>query len=172
MFGLGDQISYSENYADATGELHDVFESLGCKMIGYTSQDGYEHAASKAIRGTSFCGLLLDAVNQEELTEDRVKHWVAKLLEEGIAESGGEVVGGAPAPAPVAAAPVASSSSQVEETASVVFDDHVLAEEIIAEVKKSRSGYAAHYNERTDKTMWISADGRSSYVTQGAPGYE
>lgn len=170
VFGLGDQISYSENYADATGELFDVFESIGCEMIGYTRQDGYEHEASKSIRGNSFCGLLLDAVNQEELTEGRVKNWVAKLLEEGITESSGEVLSGAPAS--VAAAPVASPSPQVEETASVVFDDHVLAEEIIAEVKKSRSGYAAHYNERTDKTMWISADGRSSYVTQGAPGYE
>jgi len=165
VFGLGDQISYSENYADATGELHDVFESLGCKMIGYTSQDGYEHEASKSIRGDLFCGLLLDAVNQEELTDDRVKNWVASLLKEGILESSGEAT-------PVAAAPVASLSPRVEEAASVVFDDQVLAEEIIAEVKKTRSGYVAHFNPRTDKTMWISTNGRSSYVTSGAPGYE
>ena len=71
VFGLGDQVSYAENYADATGELHDVFESLGCVMMGYTSQDGYEHESSKSIRGDKFCGLLCDAVNQEELTEER-----------------------------------------------------------------------------------------------------
>ena len=29
VFGLGDQVSYAENYADATGELHDVFANLG-----------------------------------------------------------------------------------------------------------------------------------------------
>jgi len=162
VFGQGDQISYSENYADATGELHDVFESLGCKIMGYTSQEGYEHDESKAIRGDSFCGLLLDAVNEEELTEDRVKNWVAQLLDEGITESSGEaapVVAAAPAP-------------QVEETATVALDDPVLAEEIIAQVKTTRTGYVAHYNDRTDKTMWISNDGRSSYVTAGAPGYE
>lgn len=163
VFGLGDSVSYTENYADATGELHDVFESLGCKMIGYTSQEGYEHEASKAIRGDLFCGLLLDAVNQEELTEGRVKDWVAKLIGEGILESGG-----AAAPSPV----VESSVPRVEETASVVLDDPILAEEIIADVKSSRGGWAAHYNPRTDKTMWISADGRSSFTTVGAPGYE
>lgn len=165
VFGLGDQISYSENYADATGELHDVFEGLGCKMIGYTSQEGYEHDASKAIRGDAFCGLLLDAVNEEEMTEDRVKGWVAQLLEEGITDSSGEA-------APVAAAPVVEPSPRVLEAASVVLDDPVLAEEIIAEVKKTRTGYVAYYNERTDKTMWISTDGKFSFVTSGAPGYE
>ena len=62
VFGLGDQESYAENYADATGELHDVFEKLGCTMMGYTSQEGYDHEASKAIRGDLFCGLLCDMV--------------------------------------------------------------------------------------------------------------
>ena len=143
VFGLGDSVSYAENYADATGELHDVFESLGCKMMGYTSAEGYKHEASKAIRGDLFCGLALDAVNEEELTEDRVKNWVAALLDAGITSTDEA--------APAAAAPVASPSPQVEEAAPVVFDDHVLAEEIIAEVKNTRSGYVAHYN-RSGKT--------------------
>lgn len=38
-------------------------------MHGYISQEGYVHESSKAIRGDKFCGLLLDAVNQEEMTE-------------------------------------------------------------------------------------------------------
>eukprot|EP00579_Thalassiosira_antarctica_P011796 CAMPEP_0201925170 /NCGR_PEP_ID=MMETSP0903-20130614/14223_1 /ASSEMBLY_ACC=CAM_ASM_000552 /TAXON_ID=420261 /ORGANISM="Thalassiosira antarctica, Strain CCMP982" /LENGTH=295 /DNA_ID=CAMNT_0048462797 /DNA_START=117 /DNA_END=1004 /DNA_ORIENTATION=+ len=164
VFGLGDSVSYAENYADATGELHDVFESLGCKMIGYTSAEGYKHEASKAIRGELFCGLALDAVNEEELTEDRVKNWVAALLDAGITSTDEA--------APAAAAPVASPSPQIEEAAPVVFDDHVLAEEIIAEVKNTRSGYVANYNPRNDKTMWISTDGKSSYITAGVPGYE
>ena len=168
VFGLGDSVSYAENYADATGELHDVFQKLGCKMMGYTSQEGYEHEDSKAIRGDQFCGLLLDAVNQEEMTEDRVKNWVAKLLDEGILEAGGASA----APAAAVTAPVASPTPQVEQAASVVFEDQALAEEIIAEVKSSRSGYVAHYNPRSDKTMWISTDGRSSYVTTSEPGYE
>jgi len=168
VFGLGDSVSYSENYADATGELHDVFESLGCKMIGYTSQEGYQHKESKSIRGDLFCGLLLDAVNEEELTEERVQNWVAKLIDEGILESSGEA---APA-ATVMPAAAAAPSPQIDLSATVAFEDHALAEEIMTEVKKTRSGYMAHYNPRTDKTMWISTDGRSSYVTVGVPGYE
>lgn len=90
VFGLGDSVSYAENYADASGELHDVFENLGCKLYGYTSQEGYEHEASKAIRGDKFCGLLLDAVNQEDMTEERVNNWVAQLMDEGFLEAGNE----------------------------------------------------------------------------------
>lgn len=167
VFGLGDSVSYSENYADATGELHDVFASLGCKMIGYTSQEGHQHKTSKSICGDEFCGLLLDAVNEEELTEDRVKNWVAKLLDEGILESSGSS-----APSSTVVAVSASPSPQIGISATAAFEDLALAEEILAEVKKTRSGYMAHYNPRTDKTMWISTDGRSSYVTAGVPGYE
>jgi len=90
VFGLGDQISYAENYADATGELHDVLNTLGCNMLGQTSMEGYEHEESKAIRGDKFCGLLCDAVNQSEMSEKRVKDWVKQLLAEGILETGGE----------------------------------------------------------------------------------
>ena len=90
VFGLGDQVSYAENYADATGELFDVFEGLGCHMMGVWSiaGKGYEHVASKSIRGDNFCGLLLDTVNQEELTEDRVKTWVSQLIAEGMLDEG------------------------------------------------------------------------------------
>jgi len=159
VFGLGDSISYGENYADGSGELHDVFQNLGCNMMGYTSQEGYQHKKSKAIRGESFCGLLLDAVNEEELTEDRVKNWVAKLLDEGILDVRSPTTDAVTAP-------------KVELAEAAVFEDQALAEEILTEVKKTRTGYIAHYNPRTDKTMWIKTDGRSSYVTTGAPGYE
>lgn len=40
-------------------------------MYGYISQDGYLHEASKSIRGDKFCGLLLDDVNQDDLTEGK-----------------------------------------------------------------------------------------------------
>ena len=84
VFGLGDSSSYSEYFCDAAGELHDVFDGLGCKMLGYTSQVGYSHEASKAIRGDMFCGLLLDAVNEGDMSKERVKNWVAKLRSEGM----------------------------------------------------------------------------------------
>ena len=55
-------------------------------MYGAWSQEGYEHDDSKAIRGDKFCGLLLDMVNQEDMTEERVTQWVAQLRAEGFLE--------------------------------------------------------------------------------------
>lgn len=174
MFGLGDSVSYAENYADATGELFDVFESLGCTMLGATAQEGYQHQESKAARGDRFCGLLLDAVNEEDLSEERVQAWAAQLLAEGIAEGGGAAPAPpAPVASPVAAAPAPPAAApRVETVASAVLDDPVLAEEILAAATSANKGYTAHYNPRSDRTMWISADGRSSFVTAGAPGEE
>jgi len=175
VFGLGDQMSYGENYADASGELYDVFENLGCKMMGHTSQEGYEHEASKGIRGSLFCGLLLDAVNQEDQTESRVKNWVAQLIEEGILDS----------------------DKSINESPITLINDNVIsetdtAESIIASLKEENStlkkkleenslllesnlfnqpdvGFTPHYNPLTGSTMWTSQDGRSCYYTSDTP---
>lgn len=56
IFGVGDQESYSDNFCDAAGELHDLFKSKGCSIYGMTSQEGYIHEASKAIVDGMFCG--------------------------------------------------------------------------------------------------------------------
>lgn len=175
VFGLGDQISYAENYADASGELHDVFQNLGCNMLGYTSQEGYEHEDSKAIRGDKFCGLLCDEINQEELSEERVQNWVAQLKDEGILDGAGS------------SSSDSAVSPQVIETTSAAADDAIsqLQKEnaelrmmleqnskLMDKVMQSsgnNNGYAPHYNEKTCVTMWTSADGRSCYYTTDAP---
>eukprot|EP00984_Skeletonema_dohrnii_P005696 scaffold2009_cov107-Skeletonema_dohrnii-CCMP3373.AAC.5 len=156
VFGLGDSVSYSENYADASGELYDVFESLGCSMLGATSTDGYLHEASKAIRGDKFCGLLLDEVNQEELTGERVKNWVAALIGEGLLSDAGTA---APAVSVQSPAPV----PQIETEVSVV--EPVAATQAEEQVE----GFLGHYNSLTDKTWWVGNNGRSSFVTNGPP---
>jgi flavodoxin I len=160
VFGLGDQVSYAENYADATGELHDVFENLGCKMMGYTSQEGYEHEASKSIRGEKFCGLLCDMVNQEELTEERVHNWIDQLTSEGFLEEGPVTVATAAKPASLALDdPVTVSPEIVKrlEDYSKILDESIELH--------SDNGYTPHFNPATRSTMWTSADGRSCYYT-------
>jgi flavodoxin I len=84
VFGCGDQASYGDYFCDAAGELFDVFEGVGCTMLGAWSMEGYDHVESKATRGDMFCGLLLDQDNQDDLTDVRVESWVAQLKEEGI----------------------------------------------------------------------------------------
>lgn len=156
VFGLGDQDSYAENYADASGELHDVFEALGCVMMGYTSQEGYEHDDSKAIRGDKFCGLLCDEVNQEDLSEDRVKAWVAQLKGEGFFEGGS---------AAAAASPVVDVVAEPVAVLETLEENSALLDEAIE--SHGNSGFQPHYNEKTKSTMWVSQDGRTCYYTDG-----
>lgn len=156
VFGLGDSVSYSENYADASGELHDVFESLGCSMLGYTGTDGYLHEESKAIRGDKFCGLLLDAVNQEELTEERVQNWVAALIDEGI-------LAGASTAAPAVSVQSSTPVPQIETEVSVV------EPAAVSQPEPKEEGFVGHYNSLTDKTWWVGEEGRKSFVTTGPP---
>merc|ERR1711992_201512 len=84
IFGVGDQQSYGDNYCDAAGELYDLFTAKGCKVFGLTSQDGYDHVESKAIRDGKFCGLMCDEDNQYDMSEDRAKAWVEQLKSEGF----------------------------------------------------------------------------------------
>jgi hypothetical protein len=122
-------------------------------MLGYTNTEGYLHEESKSQRGDKFIGLLLDAVNQEELTEERVKNWVEALKDEGILEGGTGL----------------EVSSLVEPMVKVEVDKAVNGEVVKMPSVPVASGFVAHYNPRSDKTMWIHVDGRSSFVTSGKP---
>jgi flavodoxin I len=174
VFGLGDQVSYAENYADATGELYDVFEGLGCVMLGSWSTEGYEHEASKSLRGDKFCGLLLDMVNQEELTDERIERWVTQLKEEGILEAEGGASAWASASSPagtgiageaINGAPTLETEPSLATTADL--DEHsALLDRSIAQ--HSTAGFIPHYNPKKGRTMWTSHDGTKSFVTVDA----
>ena len=163
VFGLGDQISYAENYADAAGELFDVFEGLGCKMFGFTSQEGYEHEDSKTIRGDKFCGLLLDMVNQEELSEERIRNWVTQLRKEGFLADGEPDVASVAPNGAVEPVITVATNSQAEEFLQTIADHSTLLDETI--MSYSNGGFSPHYNPKSKSTMWVSADGRSCYFT-------
>jgi len=84
IFGVGDQESYGDNFCDAAGELYDLFSAKGCKIYGLTSQEGYNHVESKAVRDDKFVGLMCDEDNQYDLSEERAQKWVAQLKDEGF----------------------------------------------------------------------------------------
>lgn len=82
LFGLGDQKSYSENFADGIGLLGNLLESKGAKLIGFTSTEGYDYEGSLAERGDQFMGLALDYENQGKQIDAKVKDWVAQIEKE------------------------------------------------------------------------------------------
>jgi flavodoxin I len=169
VFGLGDQISYGENYADATGELYSVFESLGCNMVPYahTSQDGYDHITSKSILPDSdlFCGLLLDQINQDDLTDDRIANWVKKLEVGGFFETDGSVS----VPKVAVIAEEEDDDDDDDDDIELVMVESSIATEMKQAVFEPSpvisSSFTPHFNAKTGRTMWTSSDGRSSYVT-------
>ena len=84
LFGCGDQAGYSGNFCDAVGELYDCFSERGATVVGFTSQDGYEHYDSKAVRDDQFVGFLCDEQNQMDMSEARAGDWVGQLKAEGF----------------------------------------------------------------------------------------
>eukprot|EP00968_Pinguiococcus_pyrenoidosus_P020676 scaffold2506_cov236-Pinguiococcus_pyrenoidosus.AAC.6 len=85
IFGVGDQVSYSENFCDAAGELYDQFRAAGCEIVGFTSTAGYEHSESKAqVDDGKFCGCMFDEDNEYDKTEERAKAWLEQLKSEGL----------------------------------------------------------------------------------------
>jgi len=84
IFGVGDQMSYNDNFCDAIGELYDRFTDSGCTVYGLTSTDGYAHSESKAEVDGKFVGLACDQDNENDKSEDRAKAWVEQLKGEGF----------------------------------------------------------------------------------------
>jgi flavodoxin I len=84
VFGVGDSVGYGDNFCDAIEELHSTFEAAGAKMLGYVSSEGYQHTDTKSVRGGKFLGLATDQDNEDDMSGDRVKSWVAQIKGEGM----------------------------------------------------------------------------------------
>lgn len=84
LFGLGDQLGYADWFQDALGMLHDELIVLGCEMIGYWPNEGYDFIDSKGLTEDKqfFVGLSLDDENQYDLSDDRINQWCQQLIEQ------------------------------------------------------------------------------------------
>jgi len=84
LYGMGDQIGYSEWFQDALGMLHEQVQAVGAYVIGYWSNQGYEFEQSKALSEdkTAFVGLALDEDNQYNLSDERINQWCQNLEKE------------------------------------------------------------------------------------------
>ena len=87
IYGMGDQIGYTEWFQDALGMLHDECIAVGANIIGLWPNQGYEFEASKALTNDNkdFVGLALDEDNQYNQSDERIAAWSQQILEE-IAE--------------------------------------------------------------------------------------
>jgi flavodoxin I len=79
VFGLGDQKGYPENFLDGMGILAEILEAQGARIVGFTSNEGYNYESSRAEKGDQFCGLGIDYESQGSKNKERVNAWVEKL---------------------------------------------------------------------------------------------
>ncbi|WP_448569343.1 flavodoxin FldB [Thalassotalea ganghwensis] len=84
LYGMGDQIGYTDWFQDALGMLHEQVVAQGAYVIGYWPNQGYEFAASKALTEDKahFVGLALDEDNQYNLSDQRITTWCQQLVNE------------------------------------------------------------------------------------------
>lgn len=82
LFGLGDQESYPDTFADALGTLYNIMLSLNCQIIGSWPADGYHFVRSFALRRNHFVGLVLDEENQADLSDQRIRSWLKIIMPE------------------------------------------------------------------------------------------
>lgn len=79
LIGLGDQDSYPDSFC---GGISFFYEKLqDSNIIGQTSTEGYEFEESDSVVDGEFVGLVIDEVNQEELTDERLAKWSEQIKE-------------------------------------------------------------------------------------------
>lgn len=83
FFGAGDQDTHGEEFISALGKMKKTFDKLGVDtQYGYWPTEGYDFKHSQAMVDGKFCGLAIDDVNQEDLTEERLEKWAAQVKSE------------------------------------------------------------------------------------------
>lgn len=82
MFGLGDQISYDLHFVDSLGVLAEKIIPKGAKIVGRVETEGYDFRESMAVIEGKFIGLPVNEDFEPELTDERVRNWVAKIKSE------------------------------------------------------------------------------------------
>ena len=82
LYGMGDQVGYTEWFQDALGMLHEQVTEQGATVVGYWPIQGYEFVASKALTSdeSQFVGLSLDEDSQYNLTDERLDTWCEQVL--------------------------------------------------------------------------------------------
>lgn len=82
IFGLGDQVLYPYNFVDGIAEIKKWFEKSGGRLKGLWPVEGYEFRDSRSMGNGHFFGLALDFEQQKDLSDDRIRRWVAQVRKE------------------------------------------------------------------------------------------
>lgn len=79
VFGLGNSVTYSQNFVDDMGILAEKLAKSGATIVGAVSTEDYDFDASEAVVDNKFVGLAIDEDTESEKTEERLDAWVEQL---------------------------------------------------------------------------------------------
>ena len=83
LFGVGDQVSYTYNFVSAMKILYDKVRERGARVIAHNVPiDGFEFAHSESVVDGAFVGLVVDEMNESELTQARIERWATTVRTE------------------------------------------------------------------------------------------
>ncbi len=80
--GLGDHVSYPNNFVDGMGILAQSVEEAGGILIGATETRDYVFNDSRALRDGKFIGLPLDEDYEADKTDVRIEEWLERIVPE------------------------------------------------------------------------------------------
>lgn len=79
VFGLGDHLTYSNNFVDAMGRVGKLLLDKGATVVGKCPTCDYTYNESEAVIDGQFIGLPIDEVFESEKTDERIKDWTVRL---------------------------------------------------------------------------------------------
>ena len=79
IVGLGDHVSYPNNFVDGMGILGHTIEEIGGELIGETETTEYIFNDSRALKNGKFIGLPLDEDYEADKTEHRIDTWLTEI---------------------------------------------------------------------------------------------
>ena len=79
IFGLGDHITYANQFVDAMGQVGAKLLERNARIVGKCATCEYTFNESQAVIGDQFSGLPLDEIFESEKTDERVKDWTVRL---------------------------------------------------------------------------------------------
>jgi flavodoxin I len=83
LFGLGDQDTYPDSFADGVGMLYNKIKDKA-RIVGSWPKNGYIFNESEAFHENHFVGLIIDQENQSGKTHERLEKWVEILKKEFV----------------------------------------------------------------------------------------
>jgi flavodoxin I len=83
LYGMGDQDEYPESFVDGLGTMYCRLPDKSV-VVGSWPTEGYKYYFSLADNDGRFVGLVLDAHNQEDMSDERLKHWAKQLETEFV----------------------------------------------------------------------------------------